>query len=57
LAQCYERCLELVEQHTHKTIAFPSIGTGAHCFPLDRAARISLRGITNFLRRNRTVEM
>ncbi len=56
LARCYQRCLELIEQQAHKKVAFPSIGTGAHGFPLKRATRIALRTITAFLRRNSTVE-
>ena len=56
LARCYQRCLDIVEQYGHKTVAFPSIGTGAHGFPLERAAAIALRTITNFLMRNAIVE-
>ena len=29
LERCYRRCLHLVELHGHRTVAFPSIGTGA----------------------------
>lgn len=56
LARCYQRCLDLVEQHGHRTVAFPSIGTGAHGFPPERAARIALRAIVSFLNRNTAVE-
>lgn len=56
LARCYERCLSLVEQYGHRTVAFPSISTGAHGFPLERAARIALGAITDFLNRNGAVE-
>jgi len=56
LASCYRSCLTLVEQHGIKTVAFPSISTGAYGFPMDRAARIAVRETKNFLDRNRTVE-
>lgn len=38
LRQCYLSCLELAVQQGIKTIAFPSISTGAYHFPVNRAA-------------------
>jgi O-acetyl-ADP-ribose deacetylase (regulator of RNase III) len=56
LANCYRSCFALVEQHGIKTVAFPSISTGAYGFPMERAARIALRETKDFLERNRSVE-
>jgi O-acetyl-ADP-ribose deacetylase (regulator of RNase III) len=56
LASCYRSCFALVEQHGIKTVAFPSISTGAYGFPMDRAARIAGRETKNFLERNPLVE-
>jgi len=56
LASCYRSCFALAEQHGIRTVAFPSISTGAYGFPMDRAARIALRETRRFLERNRTVE-
>lgn len=56
LASCYRNCFALVEQHGIKTIAFPCISTGAYNFPMDRAARISVRETKNFLERNQLVK-
>ncbi len=56
LARCYRRCFALVEQHSIRTIAFPSISTGIYRFPLERAARIAVREIMSALDRNTTVE-
>jgi O-acetyl-ADP-ribose deacetylase (regulator of RNase III) len=56
LARCYERCFALVEEYGHRTVAFPSIGTGAHAFPVERAARIALRAIVSFLKRQPFIE-
>jgi len=49
LAQCYRSCLELAASKGISAIAFPAIGTGAHGFPLDLAARIALAEISRFL--------
>src|ERR1043165_4466127 len=43
LASCYRSCFALAQQHGIRTIAFPSISTGAYGFPMDRAARIAVR--------------
>jgi len=56
LAACYRNSLELAEGHGIKTIAFPSISTGAYGFPADRASRIAVGEVKAILERNRTVE-
>jgi len=56
LASCYRSCFALVEKHGIKTVAFPSISTGAFGFPMDRAARIAVRETKDFLARNQSVE-
>ena len=56
LASCYRSCFCLVEQHGIKTVAFPSISTGAYGFPMDRAAGIAVREAKDFLARNQSVE-
>jgi len=43
LARCYRRCFEVARERGVRSIAFPSISTGAYGFPLARAARIALR--------------
>jgi O-acetyl-ADP-ribose deacetylase len=56
LASCYRSCFALAEQHGLRTIAFPSISTGAYGFPMDCAARIAVRETKGFLERNTTME-
>jgi O-acetyl-ADP-ribose deacetylase (regulator of RNase III) len=56
LAQCYRNSLQLARDHRLKTIAFPSISTGAYGFPVGRACKIALREIKSFLRTNPTPE-
>jgi len=56
LARCYRNSLTLAEQNNIKTIAFPSISTGAYGFPMERATRIAIKEIKNFLEKNTSVE-
>jgi O-acetyl-ADP-ribose deacetylase len=56
LASCYRSCFALAAQHGVRTMAFPSISTGAYGFPMECAARIALRETRAFLEQNRTVE-
>ncbi len=51
LAGCYRSAFALMEQHGLRTIAFPSISTGAYGYPIERASRIALREILAALRR------
>lgn len=52
LASAYRRSLEVAIEHNVRTIAFPSISTGAYGFPFDKATTIALREITRFLEAN-----
>jgi len=56
LASCYRSCFALVEQHNIRSVAFPSISTGAYGFPMERAARIAVIESCDFLHRNAVVE-
>jgi O-acetyl-ADP-ribose deacetylase (regulator of RNase III) len=49
LARCYRRTLELAAGHQLRSVAFPSISTGAFGFPIERAAVIAVREIGAFL--------
>jgi O-acetyl-ADP-ribose deacetylase (regulator of RNase III) len=51
LARCYKSVFALVEQHGLRSVAFPSLSTGAYGFPIDRAAPIALREIRAALER------
>ena len=50
LASCYRQSLALAVQHGCKSIAFPSISTGAYGYPIEEASRIALRTIQEFVR-------
>lgn len=56
LASCYRNALTLALQHGIKTIAFPSISTGAFGFPIERAAPIALREIRAALQQHAQFE-
>ena len=56
LAQCYRNSLKLAVDKGIKTIAFPSISTGAYNFPVERAARIALMEIGKFLKNDDSLE-
>jgi len=52
LASCYHNCLEIAKSKRIKTIAFPSISTGAYRFPIEKAAEIALRTVNDFVLAN-----
>jgi O-acetyl-ADP-ribose deacetylase (regulator of RNase III) len=49
LASCYRNSLKVARDLGVKTIAFPSISTGAYGYPLDRATEIALKETKKFL--------
>jgi len=49
LATCYKNCLGLAIKKRIKTIAFPSISTGAYGFPISKAAPVVLREVKEFV--------
>lgn len=56
LASCYRSSFALAEEHRIRTLAFPSISTGAYGFPMERAARIAVGETRKFLEENRSIE-
>lgn len=56
LANCYINSLKLAEENNIKTIAFPNISTGVYRFPKERAARIAVTAVKNYLDGNENIE-
>lgn len=56
LAACYRNCLSLAVEHDLRTIAFPSISTGAYGYPREEAALVSSQTIANFLSMDRLLK-
>jgi O-acetyl-ADP-ribose deacetylase len=56
LANCYRNSLKLAVENDIKTIAFPSISTGVYSFPVERASKIAVREVRDFLESNSPIE-
>ncbi len=56
LASAYRSSLELAQQHGLKSIAFPSISTGAYRYPIEQASRIALETAIAWMRSHRFPE-
>ncbi|TYP00165.1 O-acetyl-ADP-ribose deacetylase (regulator of RNase III) [Geothermobacter ehrlichii] len=49
LASCYRNCLRLALENGLRSVAFPSISTGAYGFPVEKACRIALNEVAAFV--------
>jgi O-acetyl-ADP-ribose deacetylase len=49
LASCYHKSLELATSRDLKTISFPAISTGVYGFPLERATKIAVTTVMDYL--------
>jgi O-acetyl-ADP-ribose deacetylase (regulator of RNase III) len=49
LAGAYRTSLELASKHKIKSVAFPSIGTGAYGYPIEAAAEVTLLTVRRYL--------
>ena len=56
LASCYRNCLRLAAENGCKTVDFPSISTGVYHFPLEKASRIAISTIAEFLETHPEIE-
>ncbi|NJD76346.1 MAG: O-acetyl-ADP-ribose deacetylase [Candidatus Methanoperedens sp.] len=52
LSNAYKNSLALAVEMGIKTISFPSISTGAYGYPVEKASRIALRAVMDFLGNN-----
>ncbi|MBI4681719.1 MAG: O-acetyl-ADP-ribose deacetylase [Nitrospirae bacterium] len=57
LGTAYKNCLKLASSKGLKSIAFPSISTGAYRYPLEEAAGIALSAAINYLKENTDIEL
>ena len=55
LASCYRNSFKAAKELGVKTIAFPSISTGAYGFPLERATEIALKVTKKVLENDKTL--
>ena len=56
LAQAYENSLRLAASKGLKSIAFPSISTGAYGYPIEEACSIALKTVKEFLEKEDTLD-
>ena len=56
LRSCYLNCLKLASENGCRSIAFPSISTGVYHFPLERAAKIAVAAIREYLAAHEEIE-
>lgn len=56
LASAYRRSMEVAQENGVRTIAFPSISTGAYGYPVEKAARVSLSTVARFLEGQHDIE-
>jgi len=57
LASAYRSSLDLVAHHKIKSVAFPSISTGAYGYPIEAAAQIALTTVRNYLYGHRGIRL
>ena len=57
LGSCCRNSLELAAKHKLKTIAFPSISTGAYRYPVERAAETAVETVRECLAKATSVEV
>lgn len=57
LARCYRRSLEIASAHHLKSVAFPSISTGAYGYPVSEAAPVALQAVIEYLRAHADIEL
>ncbi|MBI5568324.1 MAG: O-acetyl-ADP-ribose deacetylase [Desulfomonile tiedjei] len=56
LKSCYRRCFEVAHENKLKTIAFPSISTGAYGYPIALASEIAVKTALEQLKRFPAIE-
>jgi O-acetyl-ADP-ribose deacetylase (regulator of RNase III) len=56
LRNCYENSLRLAQENGLRTIAFPSISSGAYGFPIEQAAEIAVRTVHDALVTHASIE-
>lgn len=57
LKNAYENSLKLAVEKGVETIAFPNISTGVYGFPKDKAARIAVETVNDFLSSDQQIRM
>ena len=56
LADAYRNSMQIAIENGVRTIAFPNISTGVYGFPKERAAKIALKTVEDFLKDHHEIE-
>lgn len=56
LRACYENALNLAEEHTIDSVAFPAISTGAFGYPIESAAEVALSTVLDAMPKLESVD-
>ncbi len=57
LKKCYLNSLKLAEKRDIESISFPAISTGAFGYPMEKAAKISLETVVDFLEEGSNINL
>lgn len=57
LADAYRNSLAVASEHGIKSVAFPSLSTGAYGYPLELAAPVALKAVMDFLQSHQGIEL
>ncbi|MEM1123333.1 MAG: O-acetyl-ADP-ribose deacetylase [Bacteroidota bacterium] len=49
LANCYKNSLTLAQENNLRTVAFPNISTGVYRYPKQRAAKVAITAVKDYL--------
>lgn len=52
LSNCYKNSLKVAKEHGIRSVAFPSISTGVYSYPLQQAAVVAVRAVSEFIIEN-----
>ena len=56
LASCYRESLKLASANGIKSLAFPSISTGVYGYPMEDAAKVALKAVSDYLAHHPEIE-
>jgi O-acetyl-ADP-ribose deacetylase (regulator of RNase III) len=57
LASAYRNSLELASEGGIKSVAFPSLSTGAYGYPIELAASVALRTVLDYIEKHQDLEL
>ena len=57
LASCYRESLRVAKENGIKSISFPALSTGAFGYPMDEAAKIALKTVSDELKKKPGIEL